>query len=536
MMNFSIARRCFGIAALSALAFAASAADSEMNMMRNQIEQLRMELNQVRAERYSPPPQDVIQGVDTSVHRSWEQCNTDCGGLPVTTRHGKLVIGGLVQVWYQAIQNDSRGWENGPAVLGSSPAPFGNNQTRDNDTFRVRRAELTFDMCLTEQISSHVRIDPAAQALGFPGVPSNQAPFFNAGFANVNSAQAQAGQNCPAGTLCNAGIGNQFNDIVRNGGCDACNLLEEAYINYHDLCWLPCHDIQVGEMKRKLGEEGTRDNGMLDFCERAMITQIADDYDLGLQIHGSFFCDRLQYWAGVFDGAGTAFQSRSNRPDDNDAKDVTGTIMGRPFWDSGCWGSLELGYSGLIGRGGESAGNDPITNPSPGLNERPTVHSNQYAWIYYAPGAAASGLWFRGEYGTYRDRFAPGQVVTGLFNYTNDPQPFNIQGWYGAVGYKLCSTPYAQCLPCWAKPFEFAYRHEVMGNLFYENLADPNRKVNVFNTSVDTVGVNYYLKDHLAKIQVNYNFVHEQHNGNTGDRQVREVRNDNLVVSFSVMF
>src|SRR5258706_13768054 len=111
-----------------------------MGTMRSEIQQLRMELNQVRAERYAPPPQDVLQGVDCSVRKSWEQCNTECGNT-VMTRHGKLVIGGLVQVWYQYIENDSKGWEDGPAVLGPSPAPVGNNQTRDNDTFRVRRPQ-----------------------------------------------------------------------------------------------------------------------------------------------------------------------------------------------------------------------------------------------------------------------------------------------------------------------------------------------------------------------------------------------------------
>ncbi len=491
----------------------------------------------------------MLQHVDTSVRKSWNTwegggatCNACNGASPTITHNGKLVIGGLVQVWYQYIQNDSRGWENAGAVLGSNPASFGSNETRDNDTFRVRRAEIDFDYCLNDQISSHVRIDPAAMALGFPGVPSNQAPFYNAGFMSVNgtAGQGQFGQGCATGmsstTLCTAGIGNPFNQIVRNGGSDSSKLLEEAYINYHDICFAPCHDIQVGEMKRKLGEEGTRDNAQLDFAERAMITQVADDYDLGIQVHGSFFCDRLQYWVGVFDGAGTAFQSRANRPDDNDKKDFLGSVLVRPIWKNCFWGSLELGYSGLFGKGGEAAGNDPISNPVSGLNERQTAHSNQYAWLYYAPGAALSGLWLRSEWGQYRDRFAPGEVVTGLFNYTNDPKPFNIYGYYGAIGYKLGETPYAKCMACWARNLEFAYRHEQMENLFYQNLQDTNRGLDVFRTTVDTLGMNYYIVGHQAKIQLNYNFVHEQHDHSTGDRQIREVRNDNLVLSFQVAF
>jgi len=543
--------RALGIVAVAFFAFAARAGEQpDMQHMADEIRQLREALAEVRsAQQPAPPPQEVLHSVDASVARTWDpswsastgaggMCSNCINGSNVQTRNGKLVISGLIQVWYQYIQNDSRGWENGPAVLGSSPATFGNNETRDNDTFRVRRAEICFDYCLDDQISAHVKIDPAAMALGFPGVPSNQAPFYNAGFQAVNGANGagQFGQGCSTGmsstTLCNAGIGNPYNTIVQNGGSDCSKLLEDAYISYHNLCWLPYTDIQVGQMKRKLGEEGTRDNGQLDFAERAMITQIADDYDLGLQVHSSLFCNRLELWGGIFDGAGTAFQSRANRPDDNDKKDLTASVVGRPLW-GGCAGNLELGYSGLWGRGGESAGHDPVTNPNGGLDRVGVFHGNQYAWLYYAPTGMLKGLWVRGEWGQYRDNFAPGEVATGLFNYTNDPMPFNIYGYYGAVGYKFGESG---CMPCWAHGFELAYRHEQMQNLFYESLSDPNQKLDVFRTTVDTLGLNYYIKGHQAKLQLNYNFVHEQHDHSIGDRQIREVRNDNLVLSFQVMF
>ena len=267
-----------------------------------------------------------------------------------------------------------------------------------------------------------------------------------------------------------------------------------------------------------------------------MITQVADDYDLGLQIHGSWFCDRLQYWAGVFDGAGTAFQSRSNRPDDNNRKDFTASIMVRPVWEDNFWGSMELGYSGLWGTGGASPSNDPVAAPSTGLNRRTTAHGNQYAWMYYAPGGCLKGLWTRGEFGKYKDRFAPGEVATGLFNYTNDPAPFNIYGYYGAVGYKFGESAFADNLPCWMRDFELAYRFEAMQNLFYQSLVNPNRQLDVFQTRVHTAGLNYYIKGNYAKIQVDYNFVSSQHGHSNGDRQIRDVNNNNLIVNFQIAF
>ena len=533
------------IVTAAALSFAGSASELDdlhavVNNMSDELKQLRKELSQVKTAQPAPAPQEVIQSVDSLAQQSWDT-GDNCHS--VTTHHGKLVVHGLVQVWYQYIQNDSQGWENGVAVAGTSPTTFGSNETRGNDTFRIRRAEIAFDYCLNDNISSRVKIDPAAMALGFPGVPSNQAPFYNAGFQSITgpNGQGQFGQGCPpsmvgATSLCTAGIGNPFNQIVRNGGSDSSKLLQEAYINYHDICFAPNHDVQVGQMKRRLGEEGYRDNGELDFAERSMITQVADDYDLGVQVHGSFFCDRLQYWVGAFDGAGTAFQSRGNRPDDNDKKDFLGSVVGRPIWGDGCWGKMELGYSGLFGKGGASAGAEPILTPNNGLNRKQTAHGNQYAWLYYAPGGAVKGFWVRGEWGQYRDRFAPGEVVTGLANYTGDPKPFNIYGYYGSIGYKLGESNYANCLPCWARSAEFAFRHEQMENLFYHNIADTDRSLDVFRTTVDTVGLNYYLKGQQAKLQLNYNFVREQHDHSVGERQIREVRNDNLVLNFQVAF
>jgi hypothetical protein len=71
------------------------------------------------------------------------------------------------------------------------------------------------------------------------------------------------------------------------------------------------------------------------------------------------------------------------------------------------------------------------------------------------------------------------------------------------------------------------------------NLGDHRHQV--FKTSIYTAGLNYYIKGHNAKIQVNYNWVCEpdgDHDGTGagGYRLIREVNNDNLVVNFQVMW
>ena len=58
-----------------------------------------------------------------------------------------------------------------------------------------------------------------------------------------------------------------------------------------------------------------------------MVDQLNDLRDVGFQIHGTYWEDceskigRLQYWAGIFDGAGNYFNTageQQNRADDND--------------------------------------------------------------------------------------------------------------------------------------------------------------------------------------------------------------------------
>ena len=59
----------------------------------------------------------------------------------------------------------------------------------------------------------------------------------------------------------------------------------------------------------------------------------------------------------------------------------------------------------------------------------------------------------------------------------------------------------------------------------------------LFKTQVYTAGINYYIKGHNAKIQLNYNVVDEpEGNANGANREFHQVRNDNFVVNFQVWF
>jgi hypothetical protein len=451
----------------------------------------------------------------------------------VTTRQGKLIMGGLLQVWYYSIQNDNWSYQrpNVPYLRELIPTDFSSNEVADNDSFRIRRAEIKFTMDIHENVTAVVMIDPAREAVSFPCLPSN----LGSGISGDSDVMYDLGGYDVDGD----GLydGNARNGAVRQGSGLASRILQDAYVNFHGI--IPHHDVSVGQMKRRLGEEGTRDSSALDFVERTMITQPADLRDLGVQIHGAWWDDRFQYWLGAFDGAGTAWQQRQNRADDNDEKDLVGTLLLRPLWKDETYGSIELGYSILWGHEGEAAGHYPYDNPVDGLNRNTTTRIMQYAWASYMPGGPVKGWWIRGEWGFIRDRFSLAEVralydsePVGVAVY--NPAPFTVQGWYVATGYKLADSIWADDLHKFVKPLEFTFRYETMQNLFLPDLIHPTRRSDVFSTEVFTAGVNYYIKGHNAKIQVNYNWVDEEVRPNDGERLSREVRNDNLVVNFQV--
>ena len=456
----------------------------------------------------------------------------------VRTGQGKLTIGGLVQVWFYSIQNDNRSWFDADTVYGWNGSNVGSNEVADNDSFRIRRAEIKFTLDVHENIRAVVMIDPAREATSFPTLPSNQ--------GHGISGDGVAFYNVGYGANTTEEIGHVRNEAVRHGSGLANRLLQDAYISVHGL--LPHHDVTIGQMKRRLGEEGWRDSARLDFVERAMITQIAEVRDLGLQVHGTWWEDRFQYWLGVFNGAGTAFQQRSNRSDDNDEKDLLGTVLVRPLWRHETWGSVELGASYLWGITGEAAGDDPLAfdRVLDGLNRERTHRYMTYAWASYKPGGPVRGWWLRGEWGRYRDRFAPRELISGipwqserdgwsLFHNdgSSNPECFDVQGWYFSTGYKFADSVLAERMNKWMRPIELAFRYEVMENLFFQDLVQPGRHVDEFKTQVYTAGLNYYIVGHNAKLQLTYNWVDEE-TPDQAFRQVREVRNDNLLVNFQV--
>jgi hypothetical protein len=433
----------------------------------------------------------------------------------VTTKTGKLTIGGLLQVWYYSIQNDNLGF------FGGAARPIGDtNEGKDNDSFAIRRAELKFTMDISENVTAVVLIDPAA---GFANRPS-----FNTNLGtSLGSATASVSDSAPeVGTT----------------------RLQDAFINYHGV--IPHHDFQIGQFIPFIGNEGIVGSGALDFAERSMIGQLGNAYDVGLSAHGTWWDDRFQYWLGVYNTP-TSFLAPlwQNRADNNDEKSLAVRMLVRPVWKNETWGSLELGASGQWNKLGEAGGDDLAVAQVDGLNVPNADESRYYFWAEYKPGGPVKGWWMKGEYAKIRGVQQSGEWTLTDLNGTDywvmgttasqtNPRAFDTDGWYVSTGYKLEDSIFKDDLPNWFKPFEFCFRYETYGNIQVADLARPDLRHDVWKSSIYTAGINYYIKGHNAKIQVNYSWANEpaeDHDGSLPNpRLIRDVRNDNLVVNFQV--
>ncbi|HYF49638.1 MAG TPA: porin [Planctomycetota bacterium] len=526
-------RTCVAIL-LVACALALNAHAQSVADLKKEVEQLRKDIAAREGSKAS-----AIGNVDSALGAKYGP-NT-----PVTTKAGKLQIGGLVQVWYQHIANDQVGivtaaGGNGLDNSAGGFPPPEPNETLDNDTFRIRRTELRFTMDIHENITGYVMIDPAREAnITFTPVPTF--PAHNARFGG-NNTNLQSGVGLQAGN----------NTIIPQ-------LLQDAYINFHG--FVPHHDFTIGQFKPPAGEEAWRNSGQLEFVERAMVTAVNNVRDLGLMVHGSFVDNRVQYWAGVFNGPdGTVLTDPEileggNRSDDNDAKDIAFRLAVRPVWNAQCWyGRLELGGARTDGWRGESGQGFNVDQAINGLNRSETAISRTAAWVWYRPGGEVRGWWLRYEYGNGHDRYTPsrgfntnllaiggatdadGNVIGQL-----NPKPVNVEGWYFGTGYKLSDSRWADDLKECGRigsmlhDMEFVFRAEQYENIAAEDLVRPDRETDQFKTTAYTAGFNYYIKGHDCKIQANYIWVDEPSDNNP-NRGLREVDNNQFVLAFQVMF
>lgn len=101
------------------------------------------------------------------------------------------------------------------------------------------------------------------------------------------------------------------------------NILRDAYIKYEKY---PCANIIIGQTFIPFSEEQLYPTTKLELIDRSLATsRLSYDRDIGIQLQGELFDNRLSYGAGVFNGAGR------NTADNNDNKDVVARAVISPF-------------------------------------------------------------------------------------------------------------------------------------------------------------------------------------------------------------
>lgn len=234
--------------------------------------------------------------------------------------------------------------------------------------------------------------------------------------------------------------------LVDAGVSQSSRILQDAFIGYDPLKVLR---FKVGQFKFPLGLEAQYANSDLPTVERALFMSdrarggdLADVRDIGAMAWGSIGSP-VDYQFGVFNGAGD-FQ---NQTDATDRKELVGRVALRPLGRK--W--LQIGSSAAWSSASGTAAVDPRRNR---LGGELLVRPGKLTFI--------------------------SEVMGGLDG------PVRRMGGYGHLAYRFGS---------WEPLFRFDY-------------FDPDRAFE--NTSATAAerdyiaGLNYYLQEHHAKLQLNY--------------------------------
>lgn len=165
---------------------------------------------------------------------------------------------------------------------------------------------------------------------------------------------------------------------------------------YVDLKFDPRATLRIGKVKGPVGLERLQSGGSLSLVERAFPTELAPNRDLGAQLQGDLFANRLNYVVGVYNGAPDGRDAATTNPDDE--FEYAARVFWEPFKnDAGALSGLGLGVAASVGETYGAGNNFLPRYRTPG----------QTQFFGYSASTAADGL---------RRRFSPqGYFYRGPF-------------------------------------------------------------------------------------------------------------------------
>lgn len=252
--------------------------------------------------------------------------------------------------------------------------------------------------------------------------------------------------------------------------------LRNAFIAYTAL--KPYATIRIGQQKPSYSEEFWTSSSVIDTIERALaVTSLSAERDIGLNVFGELFKNKLDYGLGVFNGTGI------NTTDTNDIKDFAGRLVFSPF--KGSKGVLDgLSAGGAFWTGSQRQTTFDSTSVAGNINR----YAGLLAYRY-------ERLKLQGEYLSQTlDKVAGGEKKS--------------DGWYVLGVYDLMKKDHPQ-LQLVAKYEEY----------------DPDTDVSDNKQDITTVGLNYFFNK-AVKVMVNYRIKNE----------TPKVKNDQFLVQFQLKF
>jgi phosphate-selective porin OprO/OprP len=100
----------------------------------------------------------------------------------------------------------------------------------------------------------------------------------------------------------------------------------DAYLNYR---YIPELQLQAGKFKSPVGLEQLQADVDILFNERALVTDLVPNRDIGFALHGDLFQGIASYTAGIYNGVGDARNSSNSDFEDNKA--FEGRVFFQPF-------------------------------------------------------------------------------------------------------------------------------------------------------------------------------------------------------------
>lgn len=115
--------------------------------------------------------------------------------------------------------------------------------------------------------------------------------------------------------------------------------------------YAPELQLKVGRFKTPVGLEQLQSDSAALFIERSLVSQIAPNRDLGVQVGGEINKGVVSYAIGVFDGLKDGGNNDNNQSDLNDGKDVAARVIFQPWVndEDSVLAGLSFGIGGSYG-------------------------------------------------------------------------------------------------------------------------------------------------------------------------------------------